>query len=445
MTSTTTIEAQASLRKVTTLGDACEARAMELAAGKELRREAARFKHLFLQDQGMKFEQFLNVLTDTLDSIVPEVLSMDEAEILFESAAASNSASSSAAGDLDNKDAASSQSRMAFDIFESALEQVGQACARKLARLVRQRSLELRNLSNAAIFQRLQCTKWLVSGLRQRDYAALRIRGDVSGSKEKWVVNRGEDVSISPMGSMSTQKLPMINTPRVSERGPEGESSDEGARDVLAQTQNTFKKSPLSMQQARASKARQVAQHALASQRSLLLRRRARGNEMSITLQAVRTSECSRNNGSLTRAVHDLKSSVKSLYRETFGALACTPQEAASALVDRVDDLYEKDLREQAAQAMTYSDRRCYDSLNPWCPKDKGQEWLNHTLGHPRKLTCCKDLKDGRQQPAKKRGHLALNLRLGLVKKRGHLALNLVIPCHGLMVRDSRHSYMRKQ
>jgi len=105
------------------LGKACHAEGLAIAAGRELQQQAGNFHQMFVGEQKMTCVDFIKVLS-SISSIVPEALTEEEAREIF------CRASGTATTDLESKDPAPA---LTFDEFRSCLDQVGRECGKKVS------------------------------------------------------------------------------------------------------------------------------------------------------------------------------------------------------------------------------------------------------------------------------------------------------------------------
>jgi hypothetical protein len=260
------------------------------AAGEELQKEAAGFKHKFLCDGEfcMTCEKFVDVLQN-LNRIVPEVLAAQEAEKIFELTYIDD-------GKKEDDSESILQTRgkvMTYEMFSDALHQVGQACAKKLTNLENDGP---QSLTDAAIFQKLQCTCPLVRGLKQRHRAAIRIRGTTSMPPHKSVASLLSSAAESlrqhakPARCKETNATSdKVHLPRIHVSDREDHSNDlakKRGKDALESVRARCSQDNVKLQvtAARLALAQELAQVQVLKEKVLIGSRKAKGNEMTLVL-----------------------------------------------------------------------------------------------------------------------------------------------------------------
>jgi len=188
---------------------------------------------------------------------------------------------------------------LTYATFAAALVQVGQVCAQKLRALAHASPHAPQHMCSAAIYKTMQSTQWLVSGLTQRHWAAKRIRGSPAAAPTNPPTN-----AIPP--HTHHVLLPSIMAPSTIMEGTrvKGRNSARLPFTINAPTEARMKVV------ARLSTARQQSQAVMLKEKSLILTRQAKGNEMSLTLQQLNSVKLAPSSASLHLAVHQLKHSV---------------------------------------------------------------------------------------------------------------------------------------
>ena len=259
-----------------------------------------------------------------------------------------------------------------YEQFRESLRQVGQVCGRRLAAMARSGPHAPQRVSDAAIFKRLRCTDWLVAGLKARNAAAVRIRGDggVGGSRTAGIgMSEGSRATAPPPPQSESLSLPplRVRTARCLGLGADKGRGLQARGSSGAQTQRDGSRAESE------AAARRLAAHAAARDAvkefglSRLASKRSMGDRATaemLRLQRVGTSQQSAA-ADLKGSQGTLKQGVRGKFGVAFGALSASILELHQALDDCMEgsQLAEIDcqqrVREAARAAAALEHRPC--------------------------------------------------------------------------------------
>ena len=173
-----------------------------------------------------------------------------------------------------------------------------------------------------------------------------------------------------PIGASAADK----NKPNKKQTGTEEPSAQKMLPNLV---RSRIETQPASLDfERRALRGKQLAQQASKQQKDLLLARRAQGDGMTLTLHKSATAALVPKKAALQEAVISCKQAISTRYPHSFGALACSVNEANAMLTSYGEEESDAELQRRAAEVLRHSEKRLYASLPRWCPHQKGLQWL---------------------------------------------------------------------